>query len=126
MNSTYSHRCGREFIRAQWSFGAWSNESDHKQQVNDAMSVSVSGNAAPGLSPTGSAAIFFIVPALVVVGAVIIFRGCSPCDERVRLKIGSVAHFIGFENYTKLATNQRFHEAIVHTLYFTLLAVVVP
>src|SRR5258707_8542957 len=71
--------------------------------------------------------ILFIVPALVVVGAVIVFPWLftvwmSAFDWR----IGSVAHFIGFENYIKLATNQRFHEAIVHTLYFTVLPVVVP
>src|ERR1700682_4074144 len=41
-------------------------------------------------------------------------------------RIGSVAHFVGLENYAKLATTQRFLESIVHTFYFTALAVVVP
>jgi multiple sugar transport system permease protein len=41
-------------------------------------------------------------------------------------KIGSDAHFVGFGNYATLATNQRFLEAIVHTFYFTVLAVVAP
>ena len=69
----------------------------------------------------------FVAPALIVIGAVIIFPWLfTVWMSAFDLKIGSVAHFIGFENYTKLATNQRFHEAIVHTLYFTLLAVVVP
>ncbi|TMG81680.1 MAG: sugar ABC transporter permease, partial [Betaproteobacteria bacterium] len=40
--------------------------------------------------------------------------------------IGSVAHFVGLANYVGLATNQRFIESIVHTFYFTALAVVVP
>src|SRR5216117_4048806 len=69
----------------------------------------------------------FIIPAVVVVGAVIIFPWLftvwmSAFDWR----IGSVAHFVGIENYVKLATNQRFLEAIFHTFYFTLLAVVFP
>ncbi|HEX8010368.1 MAG TPA: sugar ABC transporter permease [Casimicrobiaceae bacterium] len=69
----------------------------------------------------------FIVPALVVVGAVIIFPWLftvwmSAFDWR----IGTVAQFVGFANYTGLATNQRFLESIVHTFYFTALAVVVP
>jgi multiple sugar transport system permease protein len=71
--------------------------------------------------------ILFIVPALVVVGAVIIFPWLfTVWMSLFDWKIGSVAHFIGFDNYIKLATNQRFHESIVHTLYFTALAVVVP
>jgi multiple sugar transport system permease protein len=71
--------------------------------------------------------ILFIVPALVVVGAVIVFPWLfTVWMSAFDWKIGSVPHFIGFDNYIKLATNQRFHEAIVHTLYFTALAVVVP
>jgi len=41
-------------------------------------------------------------------------------------KIGTVAHFVGLDNYVGLARNQRFLEAIVHTFVFTALAVVVP
>jgi multiple sugar transport system permease protein len=41
-------------------------------------------------------------------------------------KIGSVAHFVGFDNYAQLATNKRFLESILHTFYFTVLAVVFP
>jgi len=71
--------------------------------------------------------VLFIVPALVAVGAVIIFPWLfTVWMSAFDWTIGSAAHFIGLENYTKLATNQRFHEAIIHTLYFTLLAVVVP
>jgi multiple sugar transport system permease protein len=71
--------------------------------------------------------ILFIVTALVVVGAVIVFPWLFTVWMSVfDWKIGSVAHFIGFDNYIKLAANQRFHESIVHTLYFTALAVVVP
>ena len=41
-------------------------------------------------------------------------------------KIGSSAHFVGLGNYAALATNQRFAEAILHTFYFTALAVILP
>jgi len=69
----------------------------------------------------------FIAPALILIAAVILFPWLftvwmSAFDWR----IGSVAHFVGIENYVKLATNQRFLEAIFHTFYFTLLAVVFP
>jgi len=69
----------------------------------------------------------FIVPALVVVGAVIVFPWLFTLwMSAFDWKIGTVAHFVGFENYTKLVTNQRFIESVVHTFYFTLLAVVAP
>ena len=58
----------------------------------------------------------FAVPALVVVGAVIIFPWLFTAWMSVfDWRIGSVAHFVGLENYVKLATNQRFLESILHT-----------
>src|SRR6266581_964583 len=69
----------------------------------------------------------FIAPALILIGAVILFPWLfTVWMSAFDWKIGSVAHFIGVENYVKLATNQRFLESIVHTFYFTLLAVVFP
>jgi multiple sugar transport system permease protein len=69
----------------------------------------------------------FVVPALVLVGAVIIFPWLfTVWMSLFDWKIGSVARFVGLENYVGLATNQRFLESIVHTFYFTALAVVVP
>jgi multiple sugar transport system permease protein len=69
----------------------------------------------------------FALPALLVVGAVIIFPWLfTAWMSLFDWKIGSVAHFVGLENYLGLATNQRFLESIVHTFYFTALAVVVP
>jgi multiple sugar transport system permease protein len=41
-------------------------------------------------------------------------------------KIGSTPVFAGLSNYAELATNQRFLEAIAHTLWFTALAVAGP
>ena len=70
---------------------------------------------------------WFVVPALVVVGAVIVFPWLfTVWMSAFDWKIGTQAHFVGFDNYVKLATNQRFLESIGHTVYFTLLAVVVP
>jgi multiple sugar transport system permease protein len=69
----------------------------------------------------------FILPALIVVGAVIIFPWVfTVWMSAFDWKIGTVAHFVGLDNYTGLATNQRFLESIVHTFYFTALAVIVP
>jgi multiple sugar transport system permease protein len=69
----------------------------------------------------------FVVPALVVVGAVIIFPWVfTVWMSLFDWKIGTIAHFVGLDNYAGLATNQRFLESIVHTFYFTALAVIVP
>jgi multiple sugar transport system permease protein len=71
--------------------------------------------------------LLFVLPALLVVGAVIIFPWAfTVWMSAFDWKIGSVAHFVGFDNYTQLATNTRFLESILHTFYFTLLAVIFP
>ena len=69
----------------------------------------------------------FIAPALIVIGAVIVFPWLFTLwMSAFDWKIGSAAHFVGLENYANLLVNQRFVEAIVHTFYFTALAVVFP
>jgi multiple sugar transport system permease protein len=69
----------------------------------------------------------FIFPALVVIGAVIIFPWLFTLwMSAFDWTIGRDAHFVGFDNYTALVHNQRFLEAVVRTFYFTALAVVVP
>jgi multiple sugar transport system permease protein len=69
----------------------------------------------------------FIVPALIVVGAVIIFPWLfTVWMSAFDWKIGTEAHFVGFDNYTGLVHNQRFLEAVARTFYFTALAVVAP
>jgi len=69
----------------------------------------------------------FAIPALVVVGLVIVFPWLFTVYMSVfDWKIGQAAHFVGLDNYVNLATNRRFLESIVHTFYFTLLAVVFP
>jgi multiple sugar transport system permease protein len=69
----------------------------------------------------------FIAPALAVVGAVIVFPWLFTLwMSAFDWTIGSTARYIGFGNYQKLATNQRFLESVLHTFYFTALAVAAP
>jgi multiple sugar transport system permease protein len=84
--------------------------------------------ARPGVLARRHRSYYLVVaPALVVVGAVIIFPWLfTAWMSTFDWTIGTAAHFVGFDNYTGLAKNQRFLEAIVHTFYFTALAVVVP
>ena len=70
---------------------------------------------------------FFIAPALVVIGAVIVFPWLFTLwMSAFDWTIGSAAHFVGLANYQKLLASTRFVEAVVHTFYFTALAVIVP
>jgi len=67
------------------------------------------------------------LPAMIVIVAVILFPWLFTLwMSAFDWKIGAVAHFVGVDNYLKLASNQRFIESIIHTLYFTALAVVLP
>ena len=69
----------------------------------------------------------FAYPALAITGAVIVFPWAFTLFMSVHeWKIGSAREFIGLANYVKLATDPRFLESIVHTLYFTVLAVALP
>jgi multiple sugar transport system permease protein len=70
---------------------------------------------------------FFIAPALVVIGAVIVFPWLFTLWMSVfDWKIGSAAHFVGLANFERLLASTRFLESVIHTFYFTALAVVVP
>ena len=70
---------------------------------------------------------WFIAPAALLIVAVIVFPWAFTLWMSLfEWRIGSAAHFVGLDNYTSLATNKRFIESIGHTLYFTLLAVVLP
>ncbi|MDB5894725.1 MAG: transporter permease [Rhodoferax sp.] len=71
--------------------------------------------------------IWFIVPAVVVIVAVIVFPWLFTLWMSLfDWKIGSVPKFAGLSNYAELATNQRFLESIAHTLIFTAMAVAAP
>ncbi len=67
------------------------------------------------------------VPAVVVIVAVIVFPWAFTLYmSAFDWKIGEAAQFVGLGNYANLAVDRRFLESIVHTFYFTVLAVVVP
>lgn len=69
----------------------------------------------------------FVIPALVVILAVIVFPWLFTLYMSVHdWKITQTQSFTGFENYLNLMTDRRFLESIGHTLYFTLLAVILP
>jgi multiple sugar transport system permease protein len=74
-----------------------------------------------------SALYWFIVPALVAITAIIAFPWAFTLWMSLfDWKIGSPSTFTGLGNYIALLTDRRFIEAIGHTLFFTLLAVVGP
>lgn len=69
----------------------------------------------------------FVVPALVVVGGVIVFPWAFTIWMSLReWKIGGANAFIGFDNYTRLATDTRFLDAVWHTVLYTALSVILP
>lgn len=69
----------------------------------------------------------FVVPALVVVGAVIVFPWAFTLWMSVnRWTLGQSRSFAGMENYLRLASDPRFWESLVHTLTYTFLSVAAP
>lgn len=71
--------------------------------------------------------LMFIWPALIVSSALIVFPWIFTIWMSLQdWHIGSASKFVWFDNYTSLATNRRFLEAVGHTLYFTVLAVFLP
>jgi len=71
--------------------------------------------------------LMFIWPALIVSSALIVFPWVFTIWMSLHdWHIGSASSFVWFDNYTNLATNRRFLEAVGHTLYFTVLAVFLP
>ena len=70
---------------------------------------------------------WFIAPAVLVIMAVIVFPWAFTLWMSLfEWKIGSKAAFVGLSNYTDLLGNQRFLEAVLHTLVFTAMAVAAP
>jgi multiple sugar transport system permease protein len=71
--------------------------------------------------------LLFIWPALIVSSAVIVFPWIFTVWMSLHdWHIGSKQTYIGFDNYVNLMTNRRFLESIGHTIYFTILAVILP
>lgn len=69
----------------------------------------------------------FIVPALAVMFAVIIFPWMFTFFMSVHdWRIGQAKTFVGMENYTKLMHDERFLGSVVRTLIYTVLSTVLP
>ncbi|WP_024514054.1 sugar ABC transporter permease [Bradyrhizobium sp. Tv2a-2] len=69
----------------------------------------------------------FVLPALIVVLAVIVFPWVFTIWMSLNeWKVGSSTAFVGLANYLRLPTDPRFIEAIGHTLLYTVLSVVFP
>jgi multiple sugar transport system permease protein len=69
----------------------------------------------------------FAVPALVVMGAVIIFPWAFTLWMSLEeWTIGGQMRFAGLDNYLRLTSDPRFVDALGHTLLYTLLAVALP
>ncbi len=78
------------------------------------------GTPRPGYWP-------FIVPALVVIGAVIVFPWVfTVWMSGNEWQVGAPQRFVGLDNYVRLAGDPRFWESMWHTLYYTVLSVVAP
>ena len=68
-----------------------------------------------------------MIPALVVVVAVIVFPWAFTIWMSLNeWKVGSPTTFVGFANYLRLPNDPRFVEAVAHTLVYTVLSVVLP
>jgi len=69
----------------------------------------------------------FVLPALLVVGAVIIFPWVFTLWMSVReWQIGGAERFVGLDNYLRLGVDARFWQSMGHTLSYTVLSVVAP
>src|SRR5437899_6504305 len=70
----------------------------------------------------------FVMPAIAVMGAVIVFPWVFTLFMSVHdWRIGQAQHsFVWLDNYAKLLHDERFIGAVVRTLYYTVLAVVLP
>ena len=69
----------------------------------------------------------FVIPALVVIAAVIVFPWVFTLWMSVNSwTLGQPVVFAGLDNYVRLFTDFRFWESLWHTALYTLLAVVAP
>lgn len=69
----------------------------------------------------------FVIPALVVVLAVIVFPWLFTIWMSLNeWKVGSPTTFVGLANYLRLPSDPRFVEAVVHTIVYTALSVLLP
>jgi len=71
--------------------------------------------------------VWFILPALLIIFAVIIFPWLFTLWMSLHdWRLGFQSEWVGLQNYITLATTKRFLATIPRTLYFTVLAVILP
>jgi multiple sugar transport system permease protein len=69
----------------------------------------------------------FVVPALIVIAAVIVFPWVFTLWMSVNSwTLGQAQAFSGWDNYLRLATDTRFWDSLWHTVLYTVLAVIGP
>ena len=69
----------------------------------------------------------FVVPAVAVIGSVIVFPWAFTIWMSMHeWTIGGARRFVGAANYMRLVTDERFITAVWHTIVYTTLAVVLP
>lgn len=69
----------------------------------------------------------FVLPALITVGAVIVFPWVFTLWMSAnQWQLGGEQSFVGFDNYLRLAADMRFWESMWHTVVYTVLSVVAP
>ncbi len=70
---------------------------------------------------------WFILPALIVVAAVIVFPWLFTLWMSAHdWSLTGDHRFVAFENYRRLVSDERFLSSVVRTFWFTVLAVVIP
>ncbi len=71
--------------------------------------------------------VWFIIPAVILILAVIVFPWIFTFWMSLQdWRLGSQSQFVGLQNFVTLATYNRFLATIPRTLYFTILAVILP
>jgi len=69
----------------------------------------------------------FVIPAVVVVGSVIVFPWVFTIWMSFHeWTVGGARTFAGLSNYARLGTDERFISSVGHTLVYTVLAVILP
>lgn len=69
----------------------------------------------------------FVLPALITVGAVIVFPWLFTLWMSAnQWQLGGAQSFVGFDNYLRLAADIRFWQSMWHTVVYTMLSVIAP
>ena len=95
--------------------------------ISELTPAAATDDAAPGQEWRPPSYWPFVVPALVVVLAVIVFPWVFTIWMSLNeWKVGSATTFVGLANYLRMPQDPRFVEAVGHTLVYTALSVLLP